>query len=66
MGVENEFISLYFNGNKFKNLDCKVERITKENKNFVYDYYRYNPDMIENSLLNNASKYWFRNGLYNN
>ena len=66
MGVENEFISLYFDGNKFENLDCKVERITKENKNFVYDYYRDNPDMIENSILNNASKYWIRNGLYNN
>ena len=66
MGVENEFISLYFDGNKFENLDCKVERITKENKNFVYDYYRDNPDMIENSVLNNASKYWIRNGLYNN
>ena len=66
MGVENEFISLYFDGNKFENLDCKVERITKENKNFVYDYYRDNPDMIENSILNNASKYWIRNALYNN
>lgn len=63
--VENEFISLYFNGNKFENLDIKVERITKENKNFVYDYYRDNPDMIENSVLNNASKYWIRNDLYN-
>lgn len=66
INVENEFISLYFNGNKFENLDCKFERITKENKNFVYDYYRDNPDMIENSVLNNASKYWIRNGLYNN